>query len=39
MKCIYLMSVIYDEFCLRMGAVNRPELRFNCHTWLEGDYG
>jgi len=33
------MAVIDDVFCLKMGAVHRPEPRFDCHARVEWDYG
>jgi len=29
------MTVIDNKFCLRMGAVHRPEPCFCHHTWVE----
>jgi len=39
LKRTYFMAVIDGEFCLRMGAVHRPEPRFGCRVWVKWDYG
>jgi len=33
------MTVIDGVFCLNVRVINRHEMRFSRHTWLEWDYG